>query len=85
MVRCGPCLPAVLLIAFFAGTRLDWWRLALAAALCMAAVTLQASVMGAPIYRAMGYEVLYHYEDWVRFDSRPGRRDAVPTTSPTKE
>jgi signal transduction histidine kinase len=42
MVRCGPCLPAVLLIAFFAGTRLDWPRLAVAAALCLASVTLQA-------------------------------------------
>jgi GNAT superfamily N-acetyltransferase len=31
-----------------------------------AAVTLQASVMGAPVYRAMGYTVIYHYEDWVR-------------------
>jgi signal transduction histidine kinase len=42
MVRCGPCLPALLLIAYFAGTRLNWRRLALAAALCLASVTLQA-------------------------------------------
>jgi signal transduction histidine kinase len=42
MVRCGPCLPAVLLIAFFAGTRLSRPRLAIAAALCLASVTLQA-------------------------------------------
>jgi signal transduction histidine kinase len=42
MVRCGPALPAVLLIAFFAGTRLDWRGLAIAAALCMGAVTAQA-------------------------------------------
>jgi signal transduction histidine kinase len=42
MVRCGPCLPAVLVVAFFAGTRLDWRRLAIAAALCMAAIGLQA-------------------------------------------
>jgi signal transduction histidine kinase len=42
LVRCGPCLPAVLLIAFFAGTRLNRWRLALAAALCMVGVTAQA-------------------------------------------
>jgi signal transduction histidine kinase len=42
MVRCGPCLPAVLLIAFFAGTRLNWRLFALAAALCMASITLQA-------------------------------------------
>jgi signal transduction histidine kinase len=42
MVRCGPCLPAVLLIAFFAGTRLSRARLAIGAALCMASVTLQA-------------------------------------------
>jgi signal transduction histidine kinase len=42
MVRCGPCLPAVLLVAFFAGTRLSWRWLAVAAALCMASITLQA-------------------------------------------
>jgi signal transduction histidine kinase len=42
MVRCGPCLPAVLLIAFFAGTRLNWRLFTLAAALCLASVTLQA-------------------------------------------
>jgi signal transduction histidine kinase len=41
VVRCGPCLPAVLLIALFAGTRLDRWRLALAAALCMVGVIVQ--------------------------------------------
>jgi hypothetical protein len=37
-----------------------------------AAVTLQASVMGEPLYRSMGYEALYHYENWVRFTA-PGR------------
>ncbi len=42
MVRCGPGLPAVLVIAFFAGSRLDWGRLAIAAVLCMGAVTAQA-------------------------------------------
>ncbi len=42
MVRCGPGLPAVFVIAFFAGTRLDRRRLAAAAALCLAAVTLQS-------------------------------------------
>jgi ribosomal protein S18 acetylase RimI-like enzyme len=31
-----------------------------------AAVTLQASVMGAPVYRSMGYTTIYHYQDWVR-------------------
>jgi ribosomal protein S18 acetylase RimI-like enzyme len=34
-------------------------------------VTLQASVMGEPVYRAMGYQSIYHYEDWVRL--RPPR------------
>lgn len=42
LVRCGPGLPAVLLVAFFAGTRLDWRWLAVAAALCGASVTAQA-------------------------------------------
>jgi hypothetical protein len=31
-----------------------------------AAVTLQASVMGEPVYRSLGYQTLYHYEDWTR-------------------
>jgi signal transduction histidine kinase len=42
MVRCGPALPAILLIAFFAGTRLRGSRLAAAIALCLAAMTLEA-------------------------------------------
>jgi len=42
MVRCGPGLPAVFVIAFFAGTRLDPRRLAAAAACCLAAVAVQA-------------------------------------------
>jgi signal transduction histidine kinase len=42
MVRCGPGLPAVLLVAFFAGTRLGWRRLAAAAVLCMGSITAQA-------------------------------------------
>ena len=42
MVRCGPGLPAVFVIAFFAATRLDRGKLAAAAALCLAAVTLQS-------------------------------------------
>ena len=42
MVRCGPGLPAVFVIAFFAATRLDQRRLAVAVALCLAAVALQS-------------------------------------------
>ena len=42
MVRCGPALPAVFAIAFFAGTRLDRRRLAVAVACCLAAVTTQS-------------------------------------------
>jgi signal transduction histidine kinase len=42
MVRCGPGLPAVFVIAFFAGTRLDRRRLVIAVALCLAAVALQS-------------------------------------------
>ena len=42
MVRCGPGLPAVFVIAFFAATRLDRRRLVVAAGLCLAAVTLQS-------------------------------------------
>jgi signal transduction histidine kinase len=42
MVRCGPGLPAVFVIAFFAATRLDRRRLVVAGALCLAAVVLQS-------------------------------------------
>ena len=31
------------------------------------AVTLQASVMGEPIYRSMGFTEVYRYSNWVRF------------------
>ncbi len=42
LVRCGPGLPAVLLIAYFAGTRLDRRSLCIAAAFCADAMTTQA-------------------------------------------
>ena len=43
MVRCGPALPAALIIAFYAGARLRPGRwLAVALAACLADVTLQA-------------------------------------------
>jgi signal transduction histidine kinase len=42
MVRCGPGLPAVFVIAFFAATRLDRRRLVSAVALCLGAVALQS-------------------------------------------
>jgi signal transduction histidine kinase len=42
MIRCGPGLPAVFVIAFFAGTRLDGRRLVIAEGLCAGAVTTQA-------------------------------------------
>jgi signal transduction histidine kinase len=42
MVRCGPGLPAVFVIAFFAATRLDQRRLVIAIAFCLAAVSLQS-------------------------------------------
>jgi ribosomal protein S18 acetylase RimI-like enzyme len=32
------------------------------------AVTLQASKQGEPIYQRMGYETIYRYHNWVRFD-----------------
>ena len=65
MVRCGPGLPAVFVIAFFAATRLDRRRLVVAAGLCLAAVTLQSLfdpnlggagflVAGVPIVLASG-------------------------------
>ena len=31
-------------------------------------VTLQASAMGAPLYAKLGYETLYRYQDYVRWD-----------------
>jgi signal transduction histidine kinase len=42
MVRCGPGLPAVFVIAFFSATRLDRRRLKIAIGLCPAAVALQS-------------------------------------------
>jgi signal transduction histidine kinase len=42
MIRCGPGLPAVFVIAFFAGTRLDGRRLAVAEGFCAGAVITQA-------------------------------------------
>jgi signal transduction histidine kinase len=42
MIRCGPGLPAVFVIAFFAGTRLDGRRLAVAEGFCGGAVITQA-------------------------------------------
>jgi signal transduction histidine kinase len=65
MVRCGPGLPAVFVIAFFSATRLDRRRLVSAVALCLTAVTLQSLfdpnlggpgflIAGAPIVLASG-------------------------------
>lgn len=42
MIRCGPALPAVLVTAYFAATRLEGLRFAAAAVLCVTGVTLQA-------------------------------------------
>jgi signal transduction histidine kinase len=42
MIRCGPGLPAVFVIAFFAGARLDGRRLAVAEGFCASAVITQA-------------------------------------------
>jgi signal transduction histidine kinase len=42
MVRCGPALPAVFAIAFFAGTRLTGRKLFAATVFCLVAVTVQA-------------------------------------------
>jgi signal transduction histidine kinase len=42
LVRCGPCLPALLVIAFFVGTRLKSWQLALGTACCLGSIALQA-------------------------------------------
>jgi hypothetical protein len=35
--------------------------------------SLQASPMGEPIYRALGYETVYHYSELVRWPRPPGR------------
>jgi hypothetical protein len=42
LIRCGPGLPAVDAIAFFAATRLDWRRMVLVELLCAGAVTTQS-------------------------------------------
>lgn len=42
LVRCGPGLPAVIAIAYFAATRLDWRKLIAAEVLCAGAMTTQA-------------------------------------------
>jgi signal transduction histidine kinase len=42
LVRCGPGLPAVLAIAFFAGTRLGTRKLGIAAAFCAGSMATQA-------------------------------------------
>jgi hypothetical protein len=34
-----------------------------------AAVTLQASEMGEPVYRALGFETLYRYQNWCRWEA----------------
>ena len=36
-----------------------------------ASVSLQASPMGEPVYRALGYEPLYHYTEYVRWPKPP--------------
>jgi hypothetical protein len=35
--------------------------------------TLQASPMGEPVYRALGYETIYHYSEYVRWPRPPSR------------
>jgi GNAT superfamily N-acetyltransferase len=35
--------------------------------------TLQASPMGAPIYRSLGYETIHHFSEYVRWPRPPGR------------
>ncbi len=51
--------------------------------------TLQASVMGAPLYRKLGYETLYRYAEYVRWSgARSGRRrggDPGPGFAPGAE
>jgi hypothetical protein len=37
--------------------------------------TLQASPMGEPIYRALGYETIHHFSECVRWPRPPGRRN----------
>ncbi len=35
--------------------------------------TLQASPMGEPLYRRLGYETIYHYGEFVRWPKPPAR------------
>jgi Acetyltransferase (GNAT) domain len=38
--------------------------------------TLQASPMGAPLYRQLGYETIWHYAEYVRWPRPPARDEA---------
>ncbi|HEX3794793.1 MAG TPA: GNAT family N-acetyltransferase [Acidimicrobiales bacterium] len=41
--------------------------------------TLQASPMGAPLYEALGYETIYHYQDFTRWFEKSAQRDRHPS------
>jgi GNAT superfamily N-acetyltransferase len=55
------------------GALVTTWATNLAFERGASSCTLQASPMGEPIYRALGYETVYGYAEHVRWPKPPGR------------
>ncbi len=55
------------------GALVTTWATNLAFERGASSCTLQASPMGEPIYRSLGYETIYRYSEYVRWPKPPGR------------
>jgi hypothetical protein len=55
------------------GALVTTWATNLAFERGASSCTLQASPMGEPIYRSLGYETIYRYAEYVRWPKPPGR------------